>query len=192
MYDILPKGATLASDSGAPRGKPSFQGRKENGRDFKKKGRHQQRQAPVKKGFRDQKQERPQAFAPARKPVPQQAPAPVKAAPAPVKAAPVKLTDEQKKLSGILREVSDDKKVARLVNTGGDVLSEVTVGSLADTLKDFEGDIDSVVFGGVISQRLLDIAVEKGVKNLVGIKKFNITKLPEGINVFTKDEISGE
>ncbi len=184
MYDILPKGAVLATEA-AMQSKPQMTGKRNGGREFgRQKGRAQKQ--PSKKTFREPRKERQQTAiqTPAKKPLFKKTPPPKK--------APLELNEEQQRLAGVLKEVSDQNKMARIIDGVGKVISEVTVGNLADTLKNHEGSIDSVVFGGVISQRLLDIALEKGVKNLAGIKKFNITKFPEGINVYTKNELIGE
>jgi len=45
-------------------------------------------------------------------------------------------------------------------------------------LKDINGNITSVVFDGVITQRIVDIASEKGISNLVGAKIGNLVKTP--------------
>lgn len=90
--------------------------------------------------------------------------------------------DMLKKLSGTLR--------AMLINSKGEVVQELAVRQLADTLKSPPTGIYSVVFDGIISQRLLDIATDQGIKFLVGSKKGNLTKEPEGVKVLSKDDLS--
>jgi DNA primase len=90
--------------------------------------------------------------------------------------------DILKKLSGTLR--------AMLINSKGEVVQELAVRQLADTLKSPPTGIHSVVFDGIISQRLLDIASEQGIKFLVGSKKGNLTKEPEGVKVLSKDDLT--
>lgn len=89
--------------------------------------------------------------------------------------------DILKKLSGTLR--------AMLINPKGEVVQELAVRQLADTLKSPPTGIQTVVFDGIISQRLLDIAAEQGIKFLVGSKKGNLTKEPEGVLVLSKDDL---
>lgn len=89
--------------------------------------------------------------------------------------------DMLKKLSGTLR--------AMLINSKGEVVQELAVRQLADTLKSPPTGIYSVVFDGIISQRLLDIATDQGIKFLVGSKKGNLTKEPEGVKVLSKDDL---
>ncbi len=90
--------------------------------------------------------------------------------------------DILKKLSGTLR--------AMLINQKGEVVQELAVRQLADTLKSPPTGIQTVVFDGIISQRLLDIASEQGIKFLVGSKKGNLTKEPEGVLVLSKEDLS--
>ncbi len=90
--------------------------------------------------------------------------------------------DILKKLSGTLR--------AMLINPKGEVVQELAVRQLADTLKSPPTGIQTVVFDGIISQRLLDIASEQGIKFLVGSKKGNLTKEPEGVLVLSKEDLS--
>jgi DNA primase len=90
--------------------------------------------------------------------------------------------DILKTLSGTLR--------AMLLNDNGEVVQELAVRQLADTLKSPPTGIKAVVFDGIISQRLLDIASEQGIKFLVGSKKGNLTKEPEGVLVLSKDDLS--
>jgi len=72
---------------------------------------------------------------------------------------------------------------ARLLDSDTNVIKEVPVRDLADSLKDCTDNIESVVFDGVITQRILDIAAEKGVKNLVGAEMGRITKHPTSVSV---------
>jgi len=66
---------------------------------------------------------------------------------------------------------------ARLIDEKNRVLKEVPVRDLANELKDVKNTVKTVVFDGVITQRLVDIAFERGIENLVGIKKGSITKI---------------
>ena len=54
-----------------------------------------------------------------------------------------------------------------------------------------KGDkIYAVVFDGIITQRLLDIAHNKNVKEIVGIKLGNVGKMPKSVKVLTKSDFS--
>jgi len=89
--------------------------------------------------------------------------------------------DILKTLSGTLR--------AMLINANGEVVQEIAVRQLADTLKTPPAKIHAVIFDGIISQRLLDISVEQDIKYLVGSKKGNLTKEPEGVKVLSREDL---
>ncbi|MDL5503101.1 MAG: DNA primase, partial [Candidatus Methanoperedens sp.] len=60
---------------------------------------------------------------------------------------------------------------------------------LATALKDANGNIKSIVFDGVITQRIVDIAAEKGIENLIGAKMGNIVKSPVSIHIETSNQL---
>jgi len=64
-------------------------------------------------------------------------------------------------------------------------LKEVKVEELYEEIKNSNGDIYSVVFDGIISQRLVDISTEKGVKNLVAFGSGEIVKKPKSLRIIT-------
>ncbi len=72
---------------------------------------------------------------------------------------------------------------ARLLDEGNNVIHEVPVRDLASALKDSNGNVTSVVFDGVITQRIVDIASEKGITNLVGAKIGSLVKTPASIHI---------
>ncbi|WP_292486940.1 DNA primase DnaG [Methanohalobium sp.] len=77
---------------------------------------------------------------------------------------------------------------ARLLDSGEELVEEIAVRDLVNKLKNYNGEVVSVVFDGVITQRILDVSSEKGIKNLVGVKLGNVTKVPTGINIFTEND----
>ena len=86
-------------------------------------------------------------------------------------------------LSGKLQAVLMDDKLTRL----GD---PVAVRELADRLKSADDDgLRIVVFDGVITQRLLDIAMDRHIETLVGVKTGNITKKPANVEVLTRADL---
>ena len=62
---------------------------------------------------------------------------------------------------------------------------EVEVENLYEEIKNIDGNADSVIFDGVISQRLVDVASQKGIKNLVAFKSMNIVKKPQDVKIIT-------
>ncbi len=112
-----------------------------------------------------------------------EAPAPPPPPPAP------KLTPEQTRYRGVLEDLNNTSK-AKLLNEGGNVLKEVHVSKLADTLKEGSEGVKAVVLDGIITQRVLDLAVEKNITSVVGVKLGNIAKLPTNVEILTKDDLS--
>jgi len=142
---------------------------------------------------KDKHQKPPQSPQPPVPPREQQAPEKEKE---PIKATPGKKDKETGAMSAevtrykdILRSLSGTLR-AMLLNLNGEVVSELAVRQLADTLKTPPKPVHAVVFDGIISQRLLDIAAEQGIKFLVGSKKGNLTKEPEGVLVLAKDDLN--
>ncbi|MCJ2532761.1 MAG: DNA primase [Candidatus Thermoplasmatota archaeon] len=100
-----------------------------------------------------------------------------------------KLSSEQAQLKAALGELSSTSK-AKLFDAKGKTLKEVPVAKLADTLKSEKSEIKSVVLDGIITQRILDLAVEKDITAVVGVKMGNIAKLPTNITILTKEDLS--
>jgi DNA primase len=61
---------------------------------------------------------------------------------------------------------------------------------LADTLKESSDAVSAVVLDGIVTQRILDLAVEKHISAVVGVKLGNIAKLPTNVEVLTKEDLS--
>lgn len=78
---------------------------------------------------------------------------------------------------------------ARFIDENNNTINEVPVRDLATALKDANGNIKSVVFDGVITQRIVDIAADKGIENLVGAKMGNIVKSPSSIHIETSNQL---
>ncbi len=76
---------------------------------------------------------------------------------------------------------------ARIMDRNQNVLKEVAVRDLARELKEGNGDANGVIFDGVVTQRILDIAAEKGLEYLIGAKMGNIAKSPSCVKVLTKE-----
>jgi len=84
-------------------------------------------------------------------------------------------------------EQLDGTLSARLLDKNHNVLKEVAVRDLARELKEPNGDVNGVIFDGVVTQRILDIAAEKGLEYLIGAKMGNIAKSPVCVKVITKE-----
>jgi len=100
-----------------------------------------------------------------------------------------KLSPEQFRYKGVLEELGNTSK-AKLLNDNGNVIKEVHVSLLADTLKEGAEGVIAVVLDGIITQRILDIAVEKNISAVVGVKLGNIAKIPTNVQILTKDDLA--
>jgi len=110
--------------------------------------------------------------------------------PAPVSSKPqVRLTEDQRKYLEVLERLSGRLK-ANIIDTEGQLIQELDVKDLTGTLKGIKKRVKAVVFDGVITQRLLDIAAEKAVQDVVGKKMGNVTTTPPGLNVWTLDDLA--
>ncbi len=78
---------------------------------------------------------------------------------------------------------------AKVLADDNSVIREVAVKGLVNSLKEDSDGISAIVFDGVISQRILDVSAEKGIKTVVGTRKGNITKMPADIVIWTKEDL---
>jgi DNA primase len=107
----------------------------------------------------------------------------VRVSPAPAKVAPVsspeaiRFRPHAEALKGTL--------TARILDPQDKVIEEIAVRDLASRLKSYKDNVLSVVFDGVITQRLVDIASSNSIKNLIGVKIGNIAKVPTDMEILT-------
>ncbi len=74
---------------------------------------------------------------------------------------------------------------ARFYGQGSEKMSEMKVRDVIKSLEESR-NVHAIVFDGIITQRLVDLAANKGVKVLVGVKIGNVNKRPQGIEIVTK------
>jgi DNA primase len=101
----------------------------------------------------------------------------------------IELTADQKLYVEILEKLSGRLK-ANILDPKDAVIQELDVKDLTSTLKGYRKKVKAVVFDGVITQRLLDIAVEKGVQDILGKKMGNVSNVPKNLNIWTLDDLS--
>ncbi|MBS7655779.1 DNA primase [Candidatus Bathyarchaeota archaeon] len=89
---------------------------------------------------------------------------------------PKEIFDTIKDLKGTLEAVFFDEK--------GNILSRMPVGELAEKIKDVE-EAYYLVFDGIITQRILDLAETKEIKVIIGDRISEIAKIPVNIKVLT-------
>jgi len=79
---------------------------------------------------------------------------------------------------------------AILLNEKMEEIGRMPVSELAEKLKEIEG-VDTVVFDGVITQRLVDIASEKKINYLVAARISDVIKQPLNVKLLTFNDVSG-
>lgn len=100
------------------------------------------------------------------------------------------LSGDQAKFRDLLNELQGSLKAVLLDGQGNEVQKGVAVRDLAETLKAAKNQVDAIVFDGVITQRLLDIAADKKINTVVGAKVGNVTKQPDGVTVLAREDLS--
>jgi DNA primase (bacterial type) len=104
----------------------------------------------------------------------------VRVSPAPVKV--VSVSPEAARFRSHV-EALKGTLTARILDSQDKVIEEIAVRDLASRLKTYKDNIQSVVFDGVITQRLVDIASSNAIKNLIGVKIGNVAKVPADMEV---------
>ena len=97
------------------------------------------------------------------------------------------ISEKQKNYSAILKDISGSLK-AVLFDKNDKEMKKIPVRELTDALKKSD-NISTVVFDGIITQRLLDIANNKNITEIVGIKLGNVVKMPSSVRVLTKKDL---
>jgi len=96
-----------------------------------------------------------------------------------------KAEDKITVLRNVLKDLEGSGN-AEIFDDALNILKEVKVENLYDELKNVENNAYAVVFDGVISQRLIDIAKEKGLKHVVAVRMSDVVKKPSPIKVITR------
>jgi len=69
-------------------------------------------------------------------------------------------------------------------------IARLPVSELAGKLADYPG-VHTIVFDGIVTQRLLDLAEERAVKVVVGDRIADLTRRPPSIRIITLPEVAG-
>ena len=99
---------------------------------------------------------------------------------------PVIEDDEISLMKDMLKEFEGTGSGA-ILDEALNMTKEVEVEEIYEEIKNIEGNADTVIFDGVISQRLVDVASQKGIKKLVAFNSVNIVKKPNNIQLITID-----
>lgn len=95
---------------------------------------------------------------------------------------PKKLNKYQKVLNQLTHT-----NMGKLYDENFNELKEVPVEQIYDEIK-ITDDVKTVIFDGIISQRLVDISKEKNIEQLAAVKMSEVVKKPETIKIITKKQ----
>ncbi len=118
--------------------------------------------------------------------MPRPAPAPV--APAPVAAVP--LPPELGRYFELLNGVENASRCL-FVGENDAVVGEAPVKEMIEAIGQLATPAKAVVFDGIVSQRLLDAAEEKGIGTVVGTRLGPIGKFPDQVKIYTRADLAG-
>jgi DNA primase len=98
--------------------------------------------------------------------------------------------DEPRSIEEHVQEVVDSESArARLLGDDRGVLAEVDAGDAFDAVEAAETAPHTVVVDGLIDQRLLDVAAQRGVSELLGREVGEFVKRPVGTRVLTVGDL---
>ena len=98
--------------------------------------------------------------------------------------------DEPRSLEEHVQEIVDaESGCARLLGDDLGVLAEVAVGDAFDAIETADTAPHAVVVDGPIDQRLLDVAAQRGVSDLLGRDVGDLVKRPVGTRVLTVGDL---
>lgn len=99
-----------------------------------------------------------------------------------------KINEKQENYKKILDGLSGSSK-AVLLDKKGEKMEEIEVGEMIKFLKFSSDEFSTIVFDGIATQRLIDVADDRGIKTIVSRKMHDIEKMPTSIDILTKDEL---
>ncbi len=99
---------------------------------------------------------------------------------------------EKEDTVSLLRKYKHDvegRLIAKLLDRNYNVIKEVPVRDLVKVLKTNNMKVSSIVFDGVITQRVIDLAAKKDISCLVGVRLGSVVKIPTSVRIITFDEL---
>jgi len=87
------------------------------------------------------------------------------------------------------KEEIEGKLIARLLDRNGNLIKEVPVRDLVKVLKTNNTKASNLIFDGVITQRVVDLAAKKNIQYLVGVRLGNVVKVPTNVRVITFEDL---
>ncbi|MFQ5553613.1 MAG: DNA primase DnaG [Thermoplasmata archaeon] len=126
------------------------------------------------------KRARPEKAAPVRRGPPKEKPAPKPRR---------EVSEELQEYQETLQSLRGTTK-AQVIKGGKAKPKEVPVRDLVNLMKKEGTGVKVLVFDGIITQRILDIASDNGVETVIGVKEGTIEHRPEGVQVYTADDLA--
>jgi len=94
-------------------------------------------------------------------------------------AAPVSAEDA--KVRAVLKELEGSLK-AKLLDSEFNTTADIPIREIMKALSDAKG-VRAIVLDGIITQRLVDLAEQKGAEFVVGVRAGNISRKPQNVNI---------
>jgi hypothetical protein len=88
-------------------------------------------------------------------------------------------------LKGVLADLEGSGN-GEILDDSLNVIKEVTVENLYQEINNIQNGAYAVVFDGVVSQRLIDVAKDKSLKYIVAVRMSEVVKKPNNIKVITR------
>ncbi|MCI4338157.1 MAG: DNA primase [Thermoplasmata archaeon] len=115
-------------------------------------------------------------------------PPPPPRAPAPAPPAPVSAAQLPPRLASFFELLGGIENTSKSLFLGPDdaVVAEAPVKEMIERLLTLEPAAKTVIFDGVVSQRLLDVAHEKGIETVIANRMGAVGKIPDEVKVLTR------
>ncbi|HTT35684.1 MAG TPA: DNA primase DnaG [Thermoplasmata archaeon] len=108
--------------------------------------------------------------------------------PVPPPPPPAAISPELRQYFDVLDRLGSSSKGV-VLGPDGSTVGEVPVKDLTDYLAALTAPARTVVFDGVVSQRLLDVAHEKGIQTVVASRMGAVGKIPEPLRIVTRADL---
>jgi DNA primase len=87
------------------------------------------------------------------------------------------------------KEEVEGRLIARILDKSYNLVKEIPVRDLVKTLKSNNTRGETIVFDGVITQRVVDLAAKRNISYLIGVRLGSVVKVPTNIRIITFDEL---
>ena len=96
----------------------------------------------------------------------------------------VEIEDDEVSLMKDMLKEFEGTGCGAILDEALNITKEVSIEDIYEEIKNIEESADTVIFDGIISQRLVDVSSQKGIKKLVAFKS-NIVKKPYNLKIIT-------